>query len=152
MTDIEQRWLKLPDIDIERGRILTVNGKIVEIPDVSPRMLGDYIELGKGSIDSKLYVERKLRRNKDVPFINPAILVGRLAVVESESDLFTQEGRGVTSAEHIRKDDLVDDYHDFWDSIEAKLYKPVVYRNVLTNDINYAGTWLALRRRTDKNP
>ncbi|MDB5167394.1 MAG: hypothetical protein JWN26_539, partial [Candidatus Saccharibacteria bacterium] len=44
--DIQKRWIKLPEVRIEDERILMINNKIVEIPDISSAVFLDYLLLG----------------------------------------------------------------------------------------------------------
>jgi hypothetical protein len=146
MEHLPKDWIKRPKISIEHHHILTINKHILELPDITPATLFDYIKMGRPVIDGQLAILHELRRNSEHANITPSILVGRLALIGSEDRVLTRGGLSLMNADDICKDDLVKGYDNFWSKIEDARYQPRVYRQILANSPEYGGTWLGLRR------
>jgi hypothetical protein len=134
------------EIAIEHQGVLTVNRKIVNLPDITPQILHDYIETGHEIIDAQLdeieQVRRHLYRRNNVA---PSILLGRLAIAGKESDVFTEKGLRKRS-EELNILDLERPFRGFWVTIESADYIPEVHKNIGLYNSKFGGTWLGLRK------
>ena len=95
-NNLHQRWIQLPKVRVEFENVLTVNSKHVSLPDITPEILGDYIDIGREEIDYEL--NRVVKRQKfwDETFQAtqpPIILLGKLALSEHEYNVFTAATR-----------------------------------------------------------
>ena len=150
MDEVEHRWLKLPKAkinnDTENCRILNVNDRIVELSDISPAILADYLEIARPLIDSELYQARALKRFTDASPLATTILIGRLATIRSEFDVFTIAAQKRTQSTLFGLDDISDEYKEYWKRVDRALYVPEVHRSILSDNDQLRGTWLGLRR------
>lgn len=125
---------------------MTVNKRIVEIPDTTGKNLHEYIDKGRESIDTQLDVIGNMRRYRGGSEINPHILVGRLALNGFEDRVLTMKGLEVSNDLDISEHHLLDDYKEFWHAIDHALYRPIVHRDILANYPSLNGIWLGLSR------
>ena len=145
MDKIESRWIKLPEVKIEQ-RIMTVNGRIVNLADVSTEMFSDYIEIAKPLLDKELQIARNMRRHQPSLSVQPSILVGRLALIKDESEIFVENAKGIMNTEELEKESLEKPYQSYWSVIDRAFYTPEIHRRILSGNVGVAGTWLGLTR------
>lgn len=145
--ELEKRWTVLPKVDIKSDEsMLMVNSQFVSLPDITPEILSDYIEIGQRTIDAHLLEMRKRSRYWGESKTRPSILVGRLALSGHEDGVFTDEGLLVESETDLTMDVVKKEYKGYWNAIVESFYVPEVSRNISPNNPAHGGTWLGLRR------
>ena len=145
--ELEKRWQQLPKVEVERSEsMLVVNDRFVSLPDITPEVLSDYIEIGHDTIHSYLSEMRKSYRYWGEPKMRSSLLIGRLALSTNEETVFTPEGLQAKSEDDLVVDTVVQEYREYWSVITQSLYVPVVRRNVTLHNSNLDGTWLSIRR------
>jgi len=145
--ELEKRWIKLPEIGIDYvDNVMTINGRILSIPDTSPETLSDYLDIGHETINEYLREIKQGYRFWRHPTNRRSILIGRLALTGREDEVFTEEGL------HVRYDSDLDVIHldtslrTYWMAVDTSLSTPEVHRNLTFKDSERNGTWLGLRR------
>jgi hypothetical protein len=146
-NNLHQRWIQLPKVRVEFENVLTVNSKHVSLPDITPEILGDYIDIGREEIDYEL--NRVVKRQKfwDETFQAtqpPIILLGKLALSEHEYNVFTAATRFNKDRVSVNVEQLQEPYRGYWMAIEERLYVPIVQRNFAKGSLELSGTWLGL--------
>lgn len=146
--ELEKRWLKLPRVEVDSDEgVLIVDDEYLSLPDITPGMLSDYIEIGYRTIKGNLAEMRRLSRFWASAETRPLLLLGRLAMSGEEAEVFTDEGLiAIRKTEHITMDEVLPEYRPYWETIEDSLYAPVVRRRATFNDTSMNGTWLGMRR------
>ena len=146
--ELEKRWLKLPKVDVDRGEgVLTVDGEYIHLPDTTPEMVSDYIEIGHETIKDNLTEMKKMSRFWAPERSRPLILLGRLALSGEEDEVFDSEGLiSVRNTEDVAIEHVLPNYRDYWETVTESLYVPVVRYNVTLNYPRFNGTWLGMRR------
>lgn len=146
-NELAKRWLKLPEVEVEYcENILLANKKIISIPDITPEMLSDYIEIGHQAINDHLLELRKRNRYLGEPRTRPLVLIGRLALADDESEVFTKDVLSMQNDANVTIDQVNQAYRGYWSVIEQSIYVPVVRRNMVFDAPQLNGAWLGLRR------
>ena len=145
--ELQSRWIHLPKVEIEDRWLMTVNGKILELPDVTPAMLTDYIEIAQYDIDESLRLQRTERRFQQNPVFQPSILLGRLALVGRQETVLNKEGLDISNERDLDGLHLQKMYRGLWLAVENKLYVPEMHVNLAPGQAAMGGTWLGLSKK-----
>ena len=145
--EFEKRWLKLPTIEIDHDEsIMTVNGRFLSLPDISPDTLADYLEIGHELIWEHFREMKQRYRYWGDPTSHPSILLGRLALTGKEADIFTVDGLRTKDDADLGIDDLEPMFRAHWMTVEQALLKPEITRNIMLINHDRNGTWLGMSR------
>jgi len=145
--ELEQRWIKLPEIGIEYSEnIMTVNGRILSLPDTDPETLTDYLEIGYETINEHLREMKRGYRYWRNPTSRRSILVGRLALMGKEDEIFTEEGLKVKDDADLDIKHLDPLFQVHWMAVDTSLSTPEISRNIIFRNRELNGTWLGMRR------
>jgi hypothetical protein len=145
--NLENRWRILPKVEVESDEsLLLIDGKPVSLPDITPSMLADYIDIGQYSIHTHLNERTKQYRLLGDRITRPLILLGRFAVLNDESSALTDEALAVENDVNLDRDDLKGEFQGFWMVIEETNYVPEIRRKLTLSSPKLDGTWLSLRR------
>ncbi|MDB5162924.1 MAG: hypothetical protein JWO54_988 [Candidatus Saccharibacteria bacterium] len=146
--DIQKRWIKLPEVRIEDERILMINNKIVEIPDISSAVFLDYLLLGREAIEKQLEENQLLQKHMDISLEKRVVLVGRLALLRSANRVFTDDCMQSDKVADFDINDLNPVYGLYWKKIldvkPAKKFKPEVFNTIVMDNPQHDGVWLGL--------
>ncbi len=145
MNEVGEYWYRNPEIGFEYHRILTINRGIIELADLTGEMFEDILHITQPRIDEQIEILNKMRRYRGGSERNPHILIGRLAVSESEDDALRPQAIAKEDID-ITREDLLKRYQVFWDAINRldNTYFPAVHRNMLLDYPSLNGTWLGL--------
>lgn len=146
-NELEKRWLKLPEVRVEHDEsILKVNDRFLSLPDITPAVLSDYLEIGQKTIHTHLLEIRKRYQYWGDSKSRPLILIGRLALTGRQEEALSEVGLKCNHETDIAIDGLYPEYRGYWTAIEDTHYKPEVRLNMMLNNEALDGTWLDLRR------
>lgn len=144
---LEKRWLRLPEVTVESDEgILNVDNRFVSLPDITPEILSDYLQVGQQAIKLYLNERRRLYRSWGEPRRRPIVHIGRLAIIDEDCEVFTERGAATRKELDLSIESLIPEYRGYWVAIQDSLYVPEIQRNIMLNDEKLDGTWLGLRR------
>jgi len=123
-----------------------VNDRYVDLSDITPAILGDYMALGEDVIETQLYEMKKENRKLNDTVSRPSVLLGRMAVLGDEFSVFTERGMEVIDDDDLTREDLKKKYRGFWLEIEETNYVPEIHRNIMLFNRTLGGTWLGVRK------
>ena len=128
-----------------------VNNRVVELPDITPEMLDDYVKMGRPEIELQLAILENMRRVNERGDMRQTILVGRFALLGSEGAVFRDSSLArlnkknpLPSDMSVDIDDLNDEYKAYWRTFEDTNYEPKIFYKRESRDPRFKGTWLGL--------
>jgi len=148
--ELEHSWNILPRVRIdEYESMLTVNHRFVSLPDITPSMLTDFINIGHDVIDKYLNETTNKSKYWNEFEIRPSLLLGRFALAgpRHRARILTPSGLDMADDEHLSKEDLRQSYKGYWEAVRKTDFVPEVYVDIALSDPHLDGTWLGLRQK-----
>ncbi|MFZ1301109.1 MAG: hypothetical protein WAQ27_00820 [Candidatus Microsaccharimonas sp.] len=151
MREAENNVSKAPRVGFERVEhrdILTINERFISLPDITPGILVEYLDIAKDGIHAQLNVLKEMRKSRTNPELNPNVLIGRLTLMDTEDRALEYQGLSIRDPEALEAKDLLHSYREYWRVIERASFVPLIFRQILTSNEQVAGTWLGLKEQS----